>query len=469
MESSNRHREGCSQVAARVISFTSLFLTLGCGAQGDDQIETVSSSLTNASMKTMVPAYYQETDSTSSWDRLISGSTSGWAIANVFNGPGTTAEAWLTARMDQLNSAGKVVLGYVPLNGGDRPIKDITSDILMWKGLYGSRIHGVFFDEAARQDSTRIPIFENLVWYTQVFYGSTAPVVFNPGTAFVERKYFDCTAQQARSSGNVLNTRFVTQEYDETNYLSSANDSNWADPTWNWVNGYSPEHFVHLVHDAAAGGDNVNSVLTKARNRNAHAVFITDRPSSNPWDQLAAPALWDAQNSAIATLNANPPQFPGVAAQSETLTQTCPAKSFNADGNLAFQKPTMQKSTAFGGDSSFAVDGNWDGNFYDNSVTHTNLEYFPWWQVDLQSSQFISFIEIFNRTDCCAGRLGAIAVMTSDDMVNWNSISLYANQMGQKTRVDINASARYVKIMLQAQGYLSLAEVHVFGSGNDVW
>ena len=166
----------------------------------------------------------------------------------------------------------------------------------------------------------------------------------------------------------------------------------------------------------------------------------------------------------------NPDSFPGVDVQSETLTENCPPWGGQAAGNLAYQKQATQKTTAFDGDPGRAVDGNWDGYYYDGSVTHTDYEYFPWWKVDLQSSQFISFMEIFNRTDCCSDRLYSLVIGLSDDDVNWTNsfwVSPDTSQPRKPTRVNIDASARYVTVMLWGPGYLSLAEVHVFGAGTD--
>jgi hypothetical protein len=49
-----------------------------------------------------------------------------------------------------------------------------------------------------------------------------------------------------------------------------------------------------------------------------------------------------------------------------------------------------------------AVDGNTDGNWYNNSTTSTRSEQGAWWQVDLGSKKIINQIIIYNRTDCCA-------------------------------------------------------------------
>src|SRR5581483_9136794 len=89
--------------------------------------------------------------------------------------------------------------------------------------------------------------------------------------------------------------------------------------------------------------------------------------------------------------------------------------------NLAEGKSTSQSSTlpgVPGATSGSAVDGNTDGNFYDGSVTATNLDPNAWWQVDLGSSASIQSIEIWNRTDCCISRLNDFWVFVSDTPFN---------------------------------------------------
>jgi type IV pilus assembly protein PilY1 len=81
--------------------------------------------------------------------------------------------------------------------------------------------------------------------------------------------------------------------------------------------------------------------------------------------------------------------------------------------NYAQGKTTSQSSTINGGVSSRAVDGNTNGTFTANSVTHTNTEYQPWWQVDLGTAQAVRRIAIHNRTDCCEDRLTNFYIFAS--------------------------------------------------------
>ena len=82
--------------------------------------------------------------------------------------------------------------------------------------------------------------------------------------------------------------------------------------------------------------------------------------------------------------------------------------------NLALGKPVQQSSTGWGGDPRRAVDGNNDGNYGANSVSHTEGQPQPWWQVDLGSVQGVRNIRIWNRTDCCGDRLAKFYVLVSE-------------------------------------------------------
>ncbi len=147
--------------------------------------------------------------------------------------------------------------------------------------------------------------------------------------------------------------------------------------------------------------------------------------------------------------------------------------------NLALNKVATQSSTSYDGDASRAVDGNTDGTYANESVTHTTPGVQPWWQVDLGSVEFISHINIYNRTDnCCAGRLSDFYVMISDapfdsDELN-QSLSQTVNSyyfgptFDGSMSFETGVNGRYVRIQLAgADNPLSLAEVEVM-SGGDV-
>ncbi len=141
--------------------------------------------------------------------------------------------------------------------------------------------------------------------------------------------------------------------------------------------------------------------------------------------------------------------------------------------NLAKGKSTKQSSTAYGGASSRAVDGNTNGVYGNGSVTHTDdrNDRNQWWEVDLGQSYNIGSIKIHNRTDCCAERLKDIYILVSESPIqsnNWQDQPLNAYYGYNETYKSgpivhtKNAKGRYIRIFRQAGEALSLAEVEVF-------
>ena len=59
-------------------------------------------------------------------------------------------------------------------------------------------------------------------------------------------------------------------------------------------------------------------------------------------------------------------------------------------------------------DASRAIDGNVDGNFANQSVTHTQEGYQSWWEINLGNAYTIDHINISPRTDCCEWRLSEL-------------------------------------------------------------
>jgi len=146
--------------------------------------------------------------------------------------------------------------------------------------------------------------------------------------------------------------------------------------------------------------------------------------------------------------------------------------------NVALRKPATQSST-YGGfqtdGASAAVDGVTDGNFYNGSVTATDLEANPWWQVDLGVSTAVSSVTIYNRTDCCGSSLSDYWVFVSDTPFSASDTPAtlqsraatfaihQAAAPAPSAAIPIGAQGRYVRVQLNSPNYLSLAEVQVFG------
>jgi hypothetical protein len=142
--------------------------------------------------------------------------------------------------------------------------------------------------------------------------------------------------------------------------------------------------------------------------------------------------------------------------------------------NLALGKATAQSSG--GAEPGRAIDGNTDGAFFHGSVTHTQPDENSWWQVDLGDSAKIYRIAIWNRTDCCSGRLSSFWVFASNAPFapsdkpaslqhrpgTWSSFQSDIPSPNVELSLG-GVRARYVRVQLAARNPLSLAEVQVYG------
>ncbi|MFX0203382.1 MAG: discoidin domain-containing protein, partial [Candidatus Hodarchaeota archaeon] len=137
-------------------------------------------------------------------------------------------------------------------------------------------------------------------------------------------------------------------------------------------------------------------------------------------------------------------------------------------GAKASQSTTWHKLGA----AERAIDGNTDGNWGHGSVTHTKDEANSWWQVRLPSPAMIEKIVIWNRSDACGDRLSNFRVSVLDDssrLVWYQDFPGSVAQGGFKPfKPDAPVKGLFVKVQIrgtnkEGNGYLSLAEVQVFG------
>ena len=141
--------------------------------------------------------------------------------------------------------------------------------------------------------------------------------------------------------------------------------------------------------------------------------------------------------------------------------------------NLAIKGKASQVSTGtwvgIKAVASLAIDGNTDGAYRNNSVSHTNSHIKPWWIVDLGASKSIKHIAIWNRTDRAAtARLKNVSVYVLDssgEIVFQQGYCPKRQYPKPALMIDLpsNTKGQYVKIMLNKPGYLQLAEVQVYG------
>ena len=147
----------------------------------------------------------------------------------------------------------------------------------------------------------------------------------------------------------------------------------------------------------------------------------------------------------------------------------------NSPINLAFNKIATQVSTQFNAVAGRATDGVTDGDFWvANSTSLTSWVQNAWWEVDLGAVADITDIKIWNRTDCCGDVLDNYHVIVSDVPFTSTNLNTTLNQTGvtdfpqtteagEPTTIPTNRSGRYVRVQLDGQGFLGLAEVEVMG------
>jgi hypothetical protein len=140
--------------------------------------------------------------------------------------------------------------------------------------------------------------------------------------------------------------------------------------------------------------------------------------------------------------------------------------------NIALGMKTLQSSLVQPGYSELGVDGNLDQNFDNhfwerNSVTHTDAQVSPWWEVDLADSTLIQKVVIYSRNEDYEDELSNFSLIiyqhdgveavrqvfvgTSPPMKEF----LFNNVIGTRVRIVLNGNEKRT---------LCLAEVQVYGS-----
>ncbi|MBU2914122.1 galactose-binding domain-containing protein [Reichenbachiella agariperforans] len=169
----------------------------------------------------------------------------------------------------------------------------------------------------------------------------------------------------------------------------------------------------------------------------------------------------------VVRVEKNSDQSFSVSYESDDVAKTTALDVFGNDfasiDNLAYLANATQPSTSDGGLAIRAVDGNTDGAFASNSVTHTYEETNAWWQVELRDTYPIGEINVYNRTDCCSDRLGTFTI----SVLNEQGQTLFCQYIEPLTEPSVTVDAegvlgRVIRIEKTEVGILALAEVEVY-------
>ena len=133
--------------------------------------------------------------------------------------------------------------------------------------------------------------------------------------------------------------------------------------------------------------------------------------------------------------------------------------------NIAPTGKARQKSTAFGGVASRAIDGNTSGNFADGGQSHTKEKpRNPWWEVDLRRDYPIDSITIWNRSEAngkYADRLNGFTLQILD--ARRKPVFTKANNPAPAVSVTIRMGGSSVGVIRAAAMYAI-----TFAPGHDV-
>jgi fibronectin-binding autotransporter adhesin len=254
-----------------------------------------------------------------------------------------------------------------------------------------------------------------------------------------------------------------------------------SNPWWEVDLGASqPIYQIKMFNRTDCCGDRLSDIRVEILDVSGSAVWTTPT-NLNPANSLGSPSTIVVD---LPSLNGGAP----VAGQKVRITLAGTGKTLSlaevqvlapvVQANVARGKSATQSSTASGGVASRAVDGNTNGTWGSGSVTHTNTEGNPWWQVDLGADTAINQVLMYNRTDCCGDRLSDVwvEILDASNQVLWttpanlnpgNALD-YPPSTGILGADVLSANngdpvtGRYVKItLIGSSKTLSLAEVQV--------
>lgn len=137
--------------------------------------------------------------------------------------------------------------------------------------------------------------------------------------------------------------------------------------------------------------------------------------------------------------------------------------------NIAVGKPTNQSSVDSDASSGRAVDGSTAQTFSAGSCSMTKLEWQPWWRVDLSVEQMVSNVTVYNRADCCGGRLSNFDIRVGNAATWAENPACGRTSVRQGASINVECghkAGRYVYITIIGRAdVLTLCEVEVFSSG----
>lgn len=273
----------------------------GGGGGGDSSSEAGGSGTTkpdtgSSALQILVPAYFYPSTKDSQWDVLSAGAQAYpdvkiTAILNPSNGIFDKANPAFTAAIQDFESHGGKLLGYVNTKYGTRTAQAVQSNIDDYLKFYPS-IQGLFLDEMDAHGS-EISFYRQVAAHIRA-QSSKLQIVGNPGTP-------------STSDYAAVADTLVSFEGKEVDYRK-------LDPerTHSWIYQLPTSSNAVLIHDADSC-ELMQSTLRSAKTTQAHIgyVYVTDRQYDyqnnvgNPWATL--PSYWLKMLQTVDALNKGQP------------------------------------------------------------------------------------------------------------------------------------------------------------------
>ena len=136
---------------------------------------------------------------------------------------------------------------------------------------------------------------------------------------------------------------------------------------------------------------------------------------------------------------------------------------FSGGANVALAGTARQSSTGYGGTPERAIDGRTDPLWASGTITHTNQEADPWWEVDLGHALPVERVALFNRDEpCCVDRWNDLRVELLDE----ERAVVWSKQTEQKGGAQLELRVGGPRgVALEPYGRLQLAAAPVTGAG----
>ena len=184
--------------------------------------------------------------------------------------------------------------------------------------------------------------------------------------------------------------------------------------------------------DVAAPGTDILSTVNPDPNGGALYNTLSGTSMASPHVAGEAALLWGAVPSTSAGAARDLLLSTSIKGAGSTYGRVSAASAVGGVRDVAVGMPATESSTFGGAEAARAVDGNTNGDWAVGSIAHTNADLQAWWQVDLQASQPIDRVDVWNRTDCCGDRLSNFSIGVSDDGVKWANAPVTAQKVAHR-------------------------------------